>query len=156
MEPNNWCSRRRVLQKNLMEVSIMITYSKIMDINYIHAIQENENNIYYAFQDSFKVLYSNILLKYDIHYNITLHRWTDTYAKWPKKKYDGYNTLLEIDFLNNKNSIIELDENICSFFENITTIYYMPFRRKYRIYQTNNLTVLWEEIKNSITMLEKN
>ena len=134
----------------------MITYSKIMDINYIHAIQEHENNIYYAFQDSFKVLYSNILLKYDIHYNITLHRWTDTYVKWPKKKYDGYNTLLEIDFLNNKNSIIELDENICSFFKNITTIYYMPFRRKYRIYQTNNLTALWEEIKNSITMLEKN
>ena len=134
----------------------MVNYYKKIDSTDLCKIYEYEMKQLNVFKEILESEYGNILRQFKIHCAVHISRWTDTTSKIPYRNYDGYTSMLQIDFLDCNGSIIELDENVFSFFENITYISYNLLRRKYRIYQTDALQELWEEVKRAIRMLEIN
>ena len=82
---------------------------------------------------------------------ISIYRWTDSNARSSLKPYDGYSSIIQIDFRDVDGKVIEFDESICSYFEHITFIQFMPIRRKYRIFQNERFDNLQEDIKKFIT-----
>ena len=61
--------------------------------------------------------------------------------------------MLQVDFLDSNNSVIEVDENVLTLFEEITFVAYNIFTRKYRVYQPDKLEELWPEIEKAIKLL---
>lgn len=134
----------------------MVNYYKKIDTTDLCKIYEYEMKQFHIFKEKLESEYGNILKQFKIHCTVHISRWTDAIGKMPFIHYDGYTSMLQIDFLNCNNSIIELDENVFSFFENITYISYNLLRRRYKIYQTDELQELWVEVKRAIRILEAN
>ena len=110
-------------------------------------IQEYENQQLSKFQSEFDYLCVSISNLYGWNYNVSLHRWIDTTDKWHNKQFDGYTATLQVDFTDSNGKLIEVDENICSFFENITFISFNPILQKYRVFQNEVLGDIRKEIE---------
>lgn len=134
----------------------MVTYYKIINNNTLNELHMCENALLDNFKKSFLNIYSECLLKHKIHSEIRLYRWTDSASRWLKKENDGYSAMIQFDLLNSDNSIIELDESVCSCFSTITYVAFSPIKRKYRVYQADDLGELWDEIKHLIHVLNGN
>ena len=115
-----------------------------------------ENILLNTFEKEFLNTYSKLLLNHNIHSEIHLHRWIDTTSRWFQKENDGYSAMIQVDLLDEDNSIIEVDESVCSFFLDITYIAYFPIKRKYRVFQADDLGELWDEIRHIMHMLNVN
>ena len=100
--------------------------------------------------------YEDFLNKYNLHTDIYVSRWIDKTGRNPRKYYDGFSSMLCVDFKDSDNSVIELDENLCSVDDYITNIYYLTFKRKYRVYMKDNLEELeelWSDIEKTINLI---
>ena len=62
--------------------------------------------------------------------------------------------MLQVDFADSNGNLIEIDETICSFFENITFISFIPLLRKYRVFQNEILRDIRKEIEHFVQILD--
>lgn len=131
----------------------MIVFYRTINNSTLDKLHMFENVLLDNFKKEFLNTYSEFLLKHKIHSEIRLYRWTDTASRWLRKKNDGYSAMIQVDLLNDDNSIIELDESVCSCFSTITYVAFSPIRRKYRVFQADDLGELWDEIRHLIHML---
>lgn len=131
----------------------MIIFYRAMSNSTLEELHMYENAVLDNFEKEFLNTYSDILLKHKIHSEIHLERWIETTSRWIRKANDGYSAMIQVDLLNENNSIVELDEFMCSCFMTITNIAYFPIRRKYRVFQADGLGELWKEIRHLILML---
>lgn len=125
------------------------SYSEI-DEQLLADIYKYEEKQLLEFKSEFDCLLLSICKWRDWEYKVCIHRWVDTTDKWPNKQYDGYTATLQLDFTDTKGNLIEIDENICSFFENITFISFNPIRQKYRVFQNKELSDIRSSIKQFI------
>ena len=118
-------------------------------------IQKYEDQQLSKFKSEFDYLCISISNLYGWNYTASVHRWIDTTLKWHSKQFDGYTATLQIDFTDTNGNLIEIDEYICSFFENITFISFNPIRQKYRVFQNEKLEDIRAEIKRFVQNLDK-
>ena len=131
----------------------MINYYKKITADILDIIHKQEVQQFSETEKIFQTKYADFLERHGIHYVIYVTRWIDDYCRCCNKQYDGYTAMLQIDLLDCNNSVIEVDENVCNFFEEITVIRYFPLRRKYRIYQATQLYELWGDIEKVVKIL---
>ena len=118
-------------------------------------IHKYEDKQLSKFKSEFECLCVTISKLYNWNYDICVHRWIDTVDKWRNKQLDGYTATLQIDFKDTNGNFVEIDENVCSFFENITYVSFNPIRLEYRIYQNDKLECIRSELRRFIRNLEK-
>lgn len=130
-------------------------YTRLREIDsYVLAdIQKYEEMQLAAFRHDMESLCSQISKLNNWRYTICVHRWIDGTEK--RKKLDGYTATLQVDFMNAADSVIQVDEDICSFFENITYISYNQLRQKYLVFQNEKLVNIRTEIRQLIQTLEQ-
>lgn len=133
----------------------MYRYYYEIDESVLTDIQEYEDHQLSKFQSEFNHLCLSISNLYGWNYTIRVHRWIDTADKWRNKQFDGYTATLQVDFTDTNGNLIEIDEYICSFFQNITFISFNPIRQKYRVFQNETLKDIRTEIGRFIRNLEK-
>ena len=121
-----------------------------IDAHMLADIQEYEDEQLSKFKNEFDCLCLGICKLYNWNYTACVHRWIDAADKWQNRHLDGYTATLQIDFTDNNGNLVEIDENICSFFENITFISFNPIRQKYRVFQNEELEDIRTEIKQFI------
>ena len=113
-------------------------------------IQEYENQQLSKFQKEFDCLFAGTSNLYGWNYAVNIHRWINRAVKWRNKQFDGYTAMLQVDFTDSNGNLIEIDENVCSFFENITFIAYYPTLQKYKVYQNEELRDIRKEIEKAL------
>lgn len=133
----------------------MDTYYKTIDEHVLVDIHKYEEQQLAKFKSEFDSLCLNISKLHGWNYTACIQRWTDTTTKWGNHPFDGYRAMLQIDFTDNTGNLIEIDESFCSFFEYITCITFYPFRRKYNVFQNEELESIRTEIKQFVCSLEK-
>ena len=132
----------------------MYSYFKVIDEHVLADIYEYEEQQLLRFQSEFDSVCLNISKLQGWNYVVSIQRWTDIADKCTGKPLDGYTATLQIDFIDNNGNVVELDEKICSFFENITFIAFDPIKRKYRVFQNEELANIRTEIKQFICSFE--
>lgn len=145
-----WNFLRRTLQR-----WFMFHYYREIDEEMFTDIQKYEEQQFSKFRKDFDGLCSGISELYGWNYSVDLQRWMDPVCKRRNKPLDGYTATLQIDFTDSGGKLIEIDENVATFFENITYISYIPIRRKYRVFQNELLEDIRAEIMEFIHGLEK-
>ena len=133
----------------------MYRYYYEIDESVLADIKEYEDQQLSKFKSEFDYLCSSISNLYGWNYTASVHRWIDTTNKWYSKQFDGYTAMLKADFTDSNGNLIEIDENICSFFENITFISFNPILRKYRVFQNEVLGDILKEIACFVHTLAK-
>lgn len=133
----------------------MYHYYYEIDEGMLTDIQKYEEQQLSKFKRQFDCLCLSISKLYGWNYIIDVHRWIDTTDKRSNKLLDGYTATLQIDFTDTYGNMIEIDENICSFFENITFISFISIRQKYRVFQNEKLEDIRAEIRQFIRNIEK-
>ena len=133
---------------------IVYKYYYDIDEHMLTDIQKYEDQQFSKFISEFEHFCLGIAKLYNWNYTACVHRWTDTVDKWRSKRLDGYTATLQIDFIDTNGNLVKIDENICSFFENITFISFDPIRQKYRVFQNENLENIRAEIRRFIRNLE--
>ena len=133
----------------------MYRYYYGIDESILADIQEYENWQLSKFQSEFDYLCLSISNLYGWNYTASVHRWIDTTCKWYGKQFDGYTATLQADFADSNGNLIQVDEDICSFFENITFISFNPILRKYRVFQNEVLGDIRKEIERFVQSLDK-
>lgn len=118
-------------------------------------IQRYENQQLAKFQREFGSLCLSVSNSHGWNYTVSIHRWIDTTDKLRSSPFDGYTATLQIDFADSNGNLIEIDEAICSFFENITFISFIPLLREYRVFQNEVLGDIRKEIKFFAQSLDK-
>ena len=136
-----------------MEV-IMYHYYYEIDESVLADIQEYEDQQLSRFKNEFNCLFLSISSLYSWNYTVSVCRWIDTTVKWHSKQFDGYTATLQVDFTDSNGNLIEVDENICSFFENITFISFNPILRKYKVFQNEMLVDIRKEIERFVQSLD--
>lgn len=134
---------------------IMYKYYHEIDEQVLFCIQKYEDQQLSHFKSEFDCLCSGISKINRWNYSICVRRWMDTADKWRNKQYDGYTATLQIDFTDTSGNLIEIDEYVCSFFENITYISFDPFRKMYRVFQNEKIEDVQTEIRRFIRNLEQ-
>ena len=132
----------------------MYTYFNAIDERVLSVIYEYEEQQLLRFKSEFDSLCLSISKLHGWNYSVCIHRWTDTADKWVYRPIDGYTATLQIDFTDNNGNVIELDESVCSFFENITFIAFDSIKQKYRVFQNEELVDIRIAIKQFIYSLE--
>ena len=135
------------------EVIMYKNYYEI-DEHVLADIHKYEDQQLSKFKSEFDYLCLSISKLYNWNYTVCIHRWIDTADKWRNKELDGYTATLQIDFTDNNGNLIEIDEYICSFFENITFISFNPIRQRYRVFQNEKLEGIRTEIRRFIRNIE--
>ena len=128
----------------------MYSYFKTIDETVLAVLYEFEEHQLLRFKSEFDSLCLSISKLNGWTFVIDIHRWTDNADKCLDKPFDGYTTTLQIDFIDSNGNVVELDENICSFFENITFIAFDPIKQKYRVFQNEELTSIRTAAKQFI------
>lgn len=126
-----------------------------IDEHMLAGIQKYEDQQLSKFKSEFDCLCLSISKLYNWNYTVCVHRWMDTADKWRNKQFDGYTATLQIDFTDTNGNLIEIDEYICSFFENITFVSFNPFLQKYSVFQNETLENVRAEIRRFIRHLEE-
>ncbi len=132
----------------------MDTFFKAIDEHVLEGIHEYEEQQLLKFKSEFNSLCLSISKQQGWDYTICVTRWTDTANRWSNRPLDGYTATLQVEFMKN-GEVVELDESGCSFFENITFIDFHPIRRKYRVFQNEELADIRTEIKQFIRGFEE-
>ena len=104
----------------------MYRYYSEIDNFVLAGIQKYENQQLSKFQHEFERLCLSISHLHGWNYTAGVHRWIDTADTWRGRHFDGYTATLQVDFTDPDGNLIEIDENVCSFFENITFISFDP------------------------------
>lgn len=117
-------------------------------------VYEYEEQQLLRFKSEFDSLCLSISKLHGWNCVICIHRWTDIADKCVDKPLDGYTATLQIDFIDNNGNVVELDEKICSFFENITFIAFDPIKQKYRVFQNEELANIRTAMKQFICSFE--
>ena len=133
----------------------MYRYYYEIDESVLADIKEYENQQLSKFKSEFDCLCLRISNSYGWNYTASVHRWIDTTNKWYSKQFDGYTATLQADFTDSHGNLIEVDENICSFFENITFISFNPILQKYRVFQNEVLGDIRKETERFVQSLDK-
>lgn len=128
------------------KVIVYKNYTEI-DEHALACIHEYEDQLLSKFKIEFDCLCSRLSKLYGWNYTICIHRWIDTTSKLRNKQFDGYTATLQIDFTDINGNLIEIDENICSFFENVTFISFNPIRQKYKIFRNEKLEDIRKELR---------
>ena len=128
-------------------------YDKINE-EVITSIEKYEEQQLSKLKNEINCLCLSISKLYGWNYIVGIHRWIDTADKLKNKPLDGYTATLQIDFTDTDGNIIEIDENVCSFFENITFISFNPIYQKYRVFQNEKFEDIRTEIKRFVHNLE--
>ena len=133
----------------------MYHYYCEMDESILADIQRYENQQLAKFQREFGSLCLSVSISHGWNYTVSIHRWIDTTDKLRSSPFDGYTATLQVDFADSNGNLIEIDEAICSFFENITFISFIPLLREYRVFQNEVLGDIRKEIKFFAQSLDK-
>lgn len=133
----------------------MYHYYCEMDESILADIQRYENQQLAKFQREFGSLCLSVSNSHGWNYTVSIHRWIDTTDKLRSSPFDGYTATLQVDFEDSNGNLIEIDEAICSFFENITFISFIPLLREYRVFQNEVLGDIRKEIKFFAQSLDK-
>ena len=131
----------------------MYRYYYEMGESVLADIQEYENQQLLRFRSEFDRLCVSISNLHGWNYTVSIHRWIDKTDKWSSKQFDGYTATLHVDFTDSVGNLIEVDENICSFFENITFVSFNPILQKYRVFQNEILGDIRKEIERFVQIL---
>ena len=153
MESHNRKPWRRFFQGAEAQVIMYKKYYEI-DEHVLAGIHKYEDQQLLKFKSEFDGLFSSISRLYNWNYTVCIHRWIDTVGKYRNKQFDGYTATLQIEFTDTNGSLIEIDEDICSFFENITYISFNPILRKYRVFQNEMLVDIRKEIERFVQSLD--
>ena len=132
----------------------MYHYYCEMDESILADIQRYEDQQLAKFQREFGSLCSSASNSHGWNYTVSIHRWIDTTDKLRSSPFDGYTATLQVDFADSNGNLIEFDETICSFFENITFISFIPLLRKYRVFQNEILRDIRKEIESFVQSLD--
>ena len=132
----------------------MYHYYYEIDESVLADIQEYEDQQLSKFKNEFDCLCLSISSLYSWNYTVSVCRWIDTTDKWHSKQFDGYTATLQADFTDSNGNLIEVDENICSFFENITFISFNPILQKYKVFQNEMLVDIRKEIERFVQSLD--
>ncbi len=127
-----------------------------IDEHVLAGIQKYEDQQLSKFKSEYDYLCLSISSLYGWNYNASVYRWIDTTDKWHSKRFDGYTATLQADFTDSNGNLIEVDENICSFFENITFISFNPILQKYKVFQNEVLGDIRKEIERFVQSLQSN
>ena len=133
----------------------MYHYYCEMDESILADIPRYENQQLAKFQREFGSLCLSVSNSHGWNYTVSIHRWIDTTDKLRSSPFDGYTATLQVDFADSNGNLIEIDEAICSFFENITFISFIPLLREYRVFQNEVLGDIRKEIKFFAQSLDK-
>lgn len=134
----------------------MYTYYETIDEHVLVDIYKYEEQQLSKFKSEFDSLCLNISKLHGWNYTACIQRWTDTtFAMWGNHPFDGYSAMLQVDFTDNIGNLVEIDESVCSFFEYITYVAFHPFKRKYRVFQNEELESIRKEIKQFVCSYEK-
>ena len=125
-----------------------------IDEHLLASIQKYENQQLSKFQREFDCLCLSISNLYGWNYSISVHRWIDATDKWHSKQFDGYTATLQVDFTDSNGNLIEIDEDISSFFENLTFISFNPILQKYRVFQNEVLGNIRKEIEHFVQIVD--
>ena len=126
-----------------------------IDEHVLADIHKYEDQQLSKFKSEFDYLCLSISNLYGWNYTASVHRWIDTTSKWYSKQFDGYTATLQADFTDSNGNLIEVDENICSFFENITFISFNPILQKYKVFQNEVLGDIRKETEHFVQSLDK-
>ena len=132
----------------------MYHYYYEIDESVLADIQEYEDQQLSKFKNEFDCICLSISSLYSWNYTVSVCRWIDTAVKWHSKQFDGYTATLQADFTDSNGNLIEVDENICSFFENITFISFNPILQKYKVFQNEMLVDIRKEIERFVQSLD--
>lgn len=132
----------------------MFTIHKVLNDDDLKSIYQYEEEQLHKFKNEFDNVATSVARLRGWSYNIRLYRWTDYVSKLNDKTYDGYTATLQIDFTDHNNCVVEFDENVCSFFENITYISFNPIRKVYRVYQNEGVEEIRTDVSKFIRSLE--
>lgn len=132
----------------------MFRYYCEIDESVFADIQRYENQQLAKFQREFGPLCLSASNSHGWNYTVSIHRWIDTTDKLRSSPFDGYTAMLQVDFADSSGNLIEIDETICSFFENITFISFIPLLRKYRVFQNEILRDIRKEIESFVQSLD--
>ena len=132
----------------------MYRYYYVIDVFVLEDIQKYENQQLSKFQSEFDCLCLSIANLYGWNYTASVHRWIDAADKWYSKQFDGYTATLQADFEDSNGNLIQVDENICSFFENITFISFNPILQRYRVFQNEVLGEIRKEIEHFVQSID--
>lgn len=128
----------------------MYTTYREIDEYVLADIQKYEELQLSKFKSEFDSLCLSISKLHDWNYTACVHRWIDTADKRGDYPLDGYTATLQIDFTDNIGNMVEIDESVCSFFENITYITFSSIHQRYRVFQNEQLETIRTEIKQFI------
>ena len=131
----------------------MYRYYSEIDESVLAAIQEYEDLQLSKFQNEFNCICLGISDLYGWNYAAGVHRWIDAADKCRGRQFDGYTATLQVDFADSDGNLIEIDENICSFVENITFISFDPILQRYRVFQNEVLKDIRKEIERFVLRL---
>jgi len=126
-----------------------------IDESVLADIQEYENQQLQKFRSEFDGLCLSVCNSQGWNYNVFIQRWIDKNFRctWHRKKYDGYSAMLQVDITDSNGDLIEIDEDVFSFFEYITTISFNLFTRKYSVFQNQDLREIRKEIEHFVQRL---
>lgn len=133
----------------------MYTFLKRIDQCTLANIYKHEEQQLMRFRSEFDNLFESVSKLHGWIYTVNLVRWIDTTYKWGGRPLDGYTATLQVDFTDNNNELIEIDESVCSFYENLTYIMFDHIRRKYRVCLNYEVVDLRAEVNQFIYSLEK-
>ena len=132
----------------------MYKFYRKIDENTLMGIQKYEGLQLAKFKAELDSLCIGVSKSHGWNYAAHVERWIDMSCKWNRLPLDGYTATLQIDFTDSFGNMVEIDENVCSFFENITSISFNIFRQKYRVFQNEQLESIRTEVRQFIYNLE--
>ena len=133
----------------------MYKYYQQINEDVLSDIKKYEDQQLSEFKTEFDHLCSSIANLYGWNYDINVCRWIDTTYNLKNKPFDGYTATLQIDFTDANGNLVEIDENVLTFFENITYISFNLFRQKYKVFQCEKLVNIRKDIRRLISSLRK-
>ena len=133
-------------------VKIMISKLKTIDLYKKEQIYKYENEQLSKFKNDFAENLKRVLDAYGWSCNMRIERWIDRDTMIVNKPFDGYNSIIQVDFIDKNGEIIEIDENPATFFEYLISISFNLITRKYTVFQNDNLSEIWEDIRLFIAL----
>ena len=128
---------------------------KEIDDSILSTLYEQEERKLAEFEDKFNSLYLSILDSYSLSAHIYMVRWKDDIYSLQNRAWEGYTVTIQVDIVNREGEIIEVDENVGNFFENIIFISYEPFKHRYKIFINEKLKEIYADTECFINNLER-
>lgn len=125
----------------------MYSFYRKIDEYALACVQEYEEFQLSKFKNEFDDVCLEISNLHGWNYTACVYRWIDKAYRLGNHPFDGYTATLQVDFTDGAGNVIEIDEYVCSFFENITHIAFHPSSRKYKVFQNEHLDLIRTDIQ---------